>query len=420
MSGAGIAVTGVGLALPLGCSVEEVWDRTLRSAPADATSGRLSVPPFDAAIWLRQPKNQKFMSPCVKLLLKSAKEACDSARLVPSEYSGGERVAAYVASGRVGPEPHEFFRAFGVACDENGDADYSLLGGRAARLIDPYFPLRTLANSGLALLAIEFGIHGPTNNFGQTDVAGVLAVDEAIRDLREHRCDVAVVGAYDSLTAASTYLTFSNAGLLSESGSLADCRPFDRESTGMVLGEGAGTIVLERTEDAIARSANILAEIGAWGTMYDTGAAFWPDADPMGGKLTDQIQTDSAVRDAVRSMTGEMRPDFLIASGVGVPARDRSEAVWLSAALDPAVPVTALKGVTGYLGAATAIVETVLAIQALRTHSLPPVAGLCTPWPEATLAFVRSRPAAMPDASSGMVVARSWTGEWACIRVHSC
>jgi 3-oxoacyl-[acyl-carrier-protein] synthase II len=293
------------------------------------------VPAFEAAPWLRQPKNQKFMSPTVKFLLKSAKEAIEMAGLNPAEFSQGERVAAYVASGRVGPEPNEFFRAFGVARDDNGEPDYSLLGGRAARLIDPYFPLRTLANSGLALLAIEFGIHGPTNNFGQSDVAGVLAVEEAICDLTERRCDVAVVGACDSLVASSTYLTFSREGLLSDSGTLADCKPFDRDSTGLVLGQGAGMIVLERAEDAVGRSARILAEIGAWGTEYDTSAEYWPEPKQNGHG----IEPDAAVIEAIAAISGETRPDFVVASGVGVPVRDRSEAAALSAALDRDIPV---------------------------------------------------------------------------------
>jgi 3-oxoacyl-[acyl-carrier-protein] synthase II len=155
-------------------------------------------------------------------------------------------------------------------------------------------------------------------------------------------------------------------GLVSAGGRM---RPFDRAADGVVLAEGAAAMVLERRADAEARGAPVLGAV---------------------------------------ALPSNARPDFAVAAGHAVPARDAEEA----AELDPAVPVTAFKGATGYLGAATAIVEAVLTLAALRARVTPAIAGLADPIRDLNFVCGGSRPSA---ASRARCFTRSWMGERAAV-----
>ena len=289
------------------------------------------------------------------------------------EALAGDRTAVFTASGQPGLEPSQLFPGFKVAHTEDGLPDWAALGGPASRQLDPYFPLRALSNSGLALLAMELEARGPSNNFVQSDTAGVHALDAAIGALEDGLCDVAVCGAFDSLLTPANELNYRRMGLLSARGRLC---PFDRHADGLVLGEGAAALVLERRSEAEARGATILATV----TLHA--------APP---------------------------PDFIVAAGHGVPARDREEAQ----SIEPGVPCTAFKGATGYLGAATALVEVALAIAALRARHAPTVVGLSGPADGIGLRLVIREPWRLPKAGplSARCLSRSWHGETAAVTV---
>ncbi len=330
-------------------------------------SGR--VPPYELS-GLRAPKNQKFLSPSSRHLLWAGLQALELSgwrrdTLTP------DRTGVFTGSGQTGLEPSQMFSGFQVAQTAQGEADWAALGGPPSRLLDPYFPLRSLANSGLALLAMEIGARGPTNNFVQSDTAGVRAMESAMGALEDGLCDVAICGAFESLLTPANELNYRRMGLVSARGRIA---PFDGEADGVVLGEGAAALVLERRVDAESRGACVL------------------------GRICEMAE-----------------PDFVVAAGHGVPHMDSEEAV----SLDPSVPCTAWKGATGYLGAATAMVEIVLAIAALRARLVPPVTGLCEPASGVGLRLVRGEVLPLPEdrAVSATCWSRTWMGERASIGV---
>jgi len=317
---------------------------------------------------LRAPKNQKFLSPSSRHLLWAGLQAVEHSGW-RRETLTPDRTAVFAASGQAGLEPSFIFPGFKVAQDAQGVADWAAIGGPPSRLIDPYFSLRALANSGLALLAMDIGARGPTNNFVQSDTAGAQALDAAIGSLADGLCDVALCGTFESLVTPANELNYRRMGLISASGRM---RPFDREADGLVLGEGGAALVLERRADAESRGAVILAGI---------------------------------------SVNDERPADFMVAAGHGVPRMDIEEAT----TIDPAVPCTAFKGATGYLGAATALVEVVLTIAALRRRVIPPVVGLSEPAEGIALRLVRGDAGMVPVVAR--CLSRSWMGERAAITV---
>ena len=395
---------------PLGLSVDETWAGCLSGNSGIARLDRFdvsahpcqaaaTVPPFDITSSLRIPKNQKFMNPGVKFAIRAVKEAIAASGVESAGYDA-ERIALHTGSGHPGPEASEFFAAFSLSSGNGLEPDYRKLGGRPSRLIDPYFPVRTLANAGVALISPEIGAKGPSNNFVQSDTASAQAVAAAWDDLAENRCDVALAVGYDSLITVANYLAYEQEGLLSHSPPESAYRPFDRDRDGLVLGEGAGALVLERREDAKRRGAPVLGEICGFGSAVDiSDSTALVDPGPFVQLIREQA-----------TLLGEV--NMIVAHGIGTIDGDRREAIVLSTVFDRAAPVTALKCGTGYLGAATAVVEIGLGLLGLRQRKIPQLARHQCPDPEIALDLVVGNPRYIsPGQPGGIFLGWSWAGQ---------
>jgi 3-oxoacyl-(acyl-carrier-protein) synthase len=412
-----VAVTGMGLAVPLGLSVDEVWNRSVRGesaigprrrfdASAYPSAAAAEVPPFEVAASLREPKNEKFMNQSVRCAMHAVKSAIGSSGIELATLDP-YRVALYAGSGQTGLESAEMFGALGFQWTGEEERDNANMGGRASRLIDRYFSLRSLSNAGLGLLSAEIGAQGSSDNFVQGDPASALAVAAGLHELAEGRADVAIVGGYESLLNVSTFLAYEKAGLLSPSDPALAYRPFDRERDGIVLGEGAAFLVLERTEDARRRGATILGEIIGAGSAMETGDS------------VDAKACEAGMRAAIEA-AGGVTPDLVVAHGIGTADGDGREARVLASLVGPQVPVTAFKSQTGYLGAASAAVELCLTLQALRRGCVPPIARHAAADPDCTLNLVagRARPLGKAGASA-LCLSWSWLGQCAAVAVRA-
>ena len=406
-----IVITGIGVAVPGGIGAETVAGRALRResgigplrrlgnlGPGCAAGGE--VPAFDLDALLRVPKNIKFMSRSVECAVLAASEAVSQAGGL--DEVNPRRIGIYTGSGQTGLEPSEFFAALELA--EAGDEalTYKHLGGRASRLVDRYWSLRTLSNAGLALLAAEFSARGPCNNYVQGDTASAHALAAGFFDVREGRADLVLAGGYDCLLTPSTYLAYQRAGLLSPSDPDRAHRPFDRERDGLVLAEGAAFVVLEQRAHAEARGVTILAELIGVGFAH----------------AIDDLALD-AMRRAIRDAADDLEPDVVIARGIGTREDDAREAAMIADLGFTETPVTAFKGLTGYLGAATAVAELSIAILCARMGAVPPIAGFEMADAGCPLDLVNAVPRRLEgDAPTLLAVSRSWSGQ--CSAVAAC
>lgn len=413
LAGPSIAVTGVGLVTSLGLSAPANVARSLAgdsgivSMEQIACEGRTCcaaalVPSFDVSSILRFPKNQKFMTHAVRCAMRAAREAVDQSGITGA---GADpwRMALYTGSGQTGLEYDEFFRALSLAWPEGQEMDYKFLGGVPSRLIDPYFSIRTLANGGLGLISMELGIRGPSANYVHSDSASAQSLMSGYSDLLEDRCDIAIVGGYDSLLGHASLLAYLKSGLLSSSAAEIAFRPFDRERDGLVLGAGAGFLVMERSDDARARGAPVLAEV------HNVDCAMELNGD--GRPAISSVTLKPLVRQAVNQGI-----DFVVAGGIGTVEADRAEAAALCAGLGCEVPITALKSQTGYLGAATALVELGLGLLCARQNRVPAIARHSVADDDCRLNLVRGRPLNITrEAPSGLFLSYSWGGQVAAI-----
>ena len=413
-----VAITGVGLVTPLGPTAAENLSRSRQSESAIGLARTFSVEghsakalatvaDFDLEPFLRFPKNYKFMSRSVQFAMRAAREAIDQSGL-DLRGMDAARVGIQVGSGQTGVEYDHFFPSLMMAWDAGREMDYKYLGGLPSHLIDRYICLRTLANGGLALLSTEFGIRGANGNFTQKDTASALALNAACLDLLENRCDVAVAGGYDSLATPGNFLAYEQAGLLSHADPLEAYRPFDSQPDGLVLGEGAGFLVLERWEHAQERGAAILGEFCGAGFAMNSVEQWRP------------AWTTEAVCHAVRQAAADTPPAFVVAAGLGTPEEDCCEASALSAIVGNAVPVTALKSRTGYMGAATAAVELGLGLLCARQGFVPPIARHRQAGPDCALDLVAGKSRPLNDiAGLGLFLSCSWGGAVAAIAARA-
>ena len=416
-SGFDVAVTGMGLVVPLGLSVDAAWSRSLRGESGigplrrfDASgfpcTASAEIAPFDLAGSLRFPKNEKFMGQSVRCAMRAVKEAIATSGIELASVDP-YRIALYIGSGQTGLESAEMFGALEFAWTGEEERDFANMGGRASRLLDRYFSLRTLSNAGLGLLSAEIGAQGPSDNFVQGDTASALAVASGLHDLRERRADVAIVGGYESLLTESTFLAYEKVGLLSAGDPSCAYRPFDRERDGIVLGEGAAFLVLERGEDARRRGAPVVGEIAGAGSAMEAV------------DVVDAKASEAAARAAIAEAAGGSPVDLVVAHGIGTAEGDRREARLLASLLDPGVPVTAFKSQTGYLGAASAVAELCLALQAVRQRCVPPIARHVAADADCRLNLVAGR--ALPlkaERPAALCLSWSWLGQCAALAVR--
>ena len=401
------AVTGVGLVSALGANAGGAWPALCGGASGIAPHTRFVSPPggcvasavapahAGAVAWHR-PKPVKFMGRAALCGALAVREALVMAR-VPVPVGDASRVGVAAATGETGLDYATFFAALDVAWageDAGGHLEIARLGGPAARLVDPYFSLRTLANALPALLCLELGAQGPSHNFVHGPTAGLHAVEAALDDLEDGRVDLAIVVGADALTGLPAWLAYEAAGLLSRAPAPDACRPFDRDRDGFVPGEAAAALVLERPASARARGVPTLGHLaGTWSGEDLTGAA------PL-------------LCDGGRRLAG------VIALGAASPAGDAAEAASLRA-LAPGTPVTATTGALGFVGAATMPVQAAVALLALRDGVLPPVARLRTPDAALGLSAVQggAHRWARHPGDAVACVARSRTGEHAALLV---
>ncbi|MGA2740802.1 MAG: beta-ketoacyl synthase N-terminal-like domain-containing protein [Bryobacteraceae bacterium] len=416
-----VAITGVGLVTPLGltaaenvarCRLDESGIGPARAFAVDghAAQALASVAGFDLEAALKFPKNYKFMGRAVQFAMRAAHEAIGQSGIDPRRMDPS-RVGIQAGSGQTGVEYDHFFPSLIMAWDAGREMDYKYLGGLPSHLIDRYICLRTLANGGLALLSTEFGIRGPNGNFAQKDTASAQALQAAYLDLLEERCDVALAGGYDSLATTGNFLAYEQAGLLSHMDPAEAYRPFDDRADGLVLGEGAGFLILERWEHAAQRGATVLGEFYGAGSAMGTNEEWRP------------AWTADTVCQAARQALGDARPDFVVASGLGTLEEDRCEAAALAALTASAevpTPVTALKSRTGYMGAGTAAAELGLGLLCARQGFVPAIARHTQSGPYGALDLASHSPRQIEETEPlGLFLSCSWGGAVAALAARA-
>ncbi|HEY8939238.1 MAG TPA: beta-ketoacyl-ACP synthase, partial [Cellvibrio sp.] len=271
-----IVITGMGIASPLGCGVEHVWQQLLAGKSGlrrldDEIVGELPVKVGGIVPSLAEdsvgglnpdaivsPKDQRKMDRFILFALIAADEAIKQAQWIPQTDEQRERTATIIASGVGG---------FPAIADAVRTMD-----ARGARKLSPFTIPSFLVNLAAGHVSINYGFKGPLGAPVTACAAGVQAIGDAARLIRSGEADVAICGGAEATVHAVSLGGFAAARALSTGFNDTPekaSRPFDRDRDGFVMGEGAGILVIESLEHALARGAQPIAEIVGYGTSAD-------------------------------------------------------------------------------------------------------------------------------------------------------
>ena len=359
IAGRRVAVTGMGVVSCCGVGSESLWTGLLGDPP----QGERRVPDFDPERWF------------------SAKEARQVDRF--AQFSVAVASMAIEDAGELDADPGRSGVVIGTGVGglESLESQIQVFGEKGPRRVSPRLVPMMMSNAGAAAVSIRLGWHGPSETVTTACAAGAHSIGYAARLVASGRCDVAIAGAAEAGMTPVAMAAFGNMTALSSSGC---SRPFDIRRDGFVMTEGAGALVLEAMDHAIARGARIYGEIAGSASTAD---AHHITAPIPGGSGAAACMT-LAMEDA------GITPDqvgHINAHGTSTPLNDIAESDAIAKVFGSAPPpVTSIKGITGHgLGACGAI-EAVAVLLSIEHALIPPTAGYEQPDPEIHLDVVSS------------------------------
>ncbi|HEJ7972786.1 TPA: beta-ketoacyl-ACP synthase II [Serratia marcescens] len=385
MSNRRIVITGMGAVSPLGCGVETIWQRLLKGesgiralpdeivadlpikvggqVPALAQDAEAGFNP-DASV---APKDQKKMDRFILFAMAAADEAVRQAGWIADTEEKQERTATVIASGIGG------FPAIAQAVRTTDN--------RGAKRLSPFTIPSFLVNLAAGHVSIKHRFKGPIGAPVTACAAGVQAIGDAVRLIRNDEADIALCGGTEAAIDTVSLGGFAAARAMSTApAELARqaSRPFDSARDGFVMGEGAGMLVIETLEHARARGAIPLAEIVGYGTSAD--------AYHMTSGAEDGNGAYRAMKTALKQ--ANVAPEevqHLNAHATSTPVGDLGEinAIKHLFGTTGSVAVTSTKSATGHLLGAAGGLETIFTALALRDQIAPATLNLDNPDPAA-------------------------------------
>ncbi|MEJ5241749.1 MAG: beta-ketoacyl-ACP synthase II [Anaerolineales bacterium] len=375
-----IVITGMGTVSPLGLNVKETWENAVRGVSGVApitlfdTSDSLVkiacevknfVPEryMDAKEARRRDRYEQFAT-------AAAKEAWEQSGLDVTEENAG-RIGVVISSAIGGLKSLQ-------------DAIFTLKD-EGPRRVSPFLIPMLMSNGGAGLVSIDLGLKGPSFSVASACASGADGIGMAWLMLKSGMVDVVLAGAAEATVTPTGIAAFDRIGAMSrrEDYSMTP-QPFDKNRDGLVMGEGAAVLVLERESHARARGAEILAELAGYAATADAYHVTAPDDQGRGGA--------AAIRKALE-VAGVALDEvgYINAHGTATPLNDVAETRAIKAAfgeLAYSIPVSSTKSMTGHMMGATGALEAIFCVQAVREGVLPPTIHYETPDPECDLDYI--------------------------------
>ena len=374
-----VAITGLGAISALGVGVPAFWDGVVQGR-----SGVRRITHFDPSSYLAQVAAEvplfdpaqhfderllPLLDPFAQYALVAADEACRAAGLELTE-AESDRAGVAIAS------------AMGGAATQ--DKGYEQLYIRGATRVHPFTIPRMMNNAAASHVSMRFRLRGPALSFGTACAASAHAIGEAAEIIRAGRADVMVAGGADAPIVPGVVRAWESMRVLAPATEdpARTCRPFSLDRLGIVLGEGAGIVVLEEWERATARGATILAELAGYGATADASHITQPGTHaPAQAIATALAQAGLTPSDV----------SYVNAHGTATRLNDATETAILKRAFGahaPRLAISSTKAVHGHAMGASAALECIAAVLATRHGIVPPTANYTGPDPECDLDYV--------------------------------
>ncbi len=354
-----VLVTGLGIVSCMGLNLKAFWD--------EIKKGRSGIKPFDLPIEGTKmsvaatvkgfnpekyfsAKELSFLERCSQFAIVAAREAISDAGLVI-----GERPLMNAAS---------IVGCAGAGQETFDEASYRLYKEHRSR-VHPLSVPKGMACSVISQVSIHLRIKGPAFLISTACASGAHALIQGVSMIQSGMVDVALVGGTETPFNYVQLKSWDALRIVSND----TCRPFSKDRSGMVLGEGAGMLVLESEEHAKKRNANIYAEISGYGMTSDAGHMTRPDVSSVANAMKNTLRNAGINADEV---------DYINAHGTGTLVNDIAETKAIHKAFgDHAkkLTISSTKSMHGHALGATSALELVATTLALKNSVIPPTAN---------------------------------------------
>lgn len=377
-----VVVTGVGLVSPVGIGTEQTW-----SAIQNGVSGIAPITLFPTEGFsctfagevkdfrpedFIDRKDVKKTGRFIQFAIAAAHFAMEQSRLVITE-DNSERVGVYIGSG--------------IGAFEVIEREHTKLINQGPSRVSPFFITATIANLAAGQVSIRYGAKGPNLTVATACTTGAHGIGEAFRIIQRGDADAMICGGSEAAVTPLSVAGFASMRALSTRNDdpATASRPWDRDRDGFVVGEGAGVLILEEREHAIARGAEILVEVVGYAANSD---AFHTNAPPEDGAGVKRVM-ELALADA------KLQPEsigYLNAHATSTPLGDRAEALAISRVFaGTPILVSSTKSMTGHLLGGAGSLEAGLTVLALRDQIMPPVTNITVADDDLPLNLVRDQ-----------------------------
>jgi 3-oxoacyl-[acyl-carrier-protein] synthase II len=376
-----VVITGLGLVSPLGCGVDHNWRRLLAGETGAKKIDMFEVEDLACKVaciiprgdgsegtynpddWM-EPKEQRKVDEFIVYAMAAASQALSDANWQPEAHEDQARTGVLIGSGIGGLQGIE--------------QTSLLMAEKGPRRISPFFIPGRLINLASGYISIRYRLKGPNHSVVTACSTGTHAIGDAYRLVALGDADVMVAGGTESPICRLAIAGFSASRALStdfndQPGRAS--RPFDRDRDGFVMGEGAGCVVLEELEHAVARGARIYAEVIGYGLSGDAYHITAPAEDGDGAFRC----MSAAIRNAG---IGASEIDYVNAHGTSTPMGDEIEVRAVERVFGNAAGkllMSSTKSAVGHLLGAAGAVEAIFSVLAIRDNIAPPTLNLDNP-----------------------------------------
>ncbi|HKI53312.1 MAG TPA: beta-ketoacyl-ACP synthase II [Anaerolineales bacterium] len=376
-----VVITGMGTVNPLGLTVEESWKNvvngvsgvgpiTLFDPSALNVHFAAEVKNFDPSQYM-EAKEVRRRDRFEQLGTAAANAAIMDAGLEITEANSG-RIGVLVSSAIGG------IKSLSDAVITNFT--------EGPRRVSPFLIPMLMPNGAAGMIAIDHHITGPCFSVASACASGIDGIGTAFLMLKAGMIDAAITGGTEMTICSVGVAAFDRVGAMSRRNDDYSMtpQPFDLNRDGLVMGEGAGVLVLERESHAKGRGANILAELAGYGATADAFHVTAPHETGAGGAAAMTMALESA-----HANVDEL--GYISAHGTGTTLNDQSETRAIKAAFGDAayqIPISSTKSMTGHMMGATGALEVIFCTQVIREGVLPPTIHYETPDPECDLDYI--------------------------------
>jgi 3-oxoacyl-[acyl-carrier-protein] synthase II len=389
-----VVVTGIGAVTPLGNDAETTWQQILEGKSGVGPLTRVNADEYPAKVAAEatdfnpeafmDKKDARKMDRFTQFAVASALMAVKDANLTINE-ENSHRIGVWIGSGIGGMETFE--------------QQYEIFQKRGYKRVSPFFVPMLIPDMATGQVSIILGARGFNSCTVTACATGTNSIGDAFKVIQRGDADAMVTGGAEApITKMSVAGFCANTALSTNPDPQTASRPFDKNRDGFVIGEGAGIIILEELEHALARGAKIYAEIIGYGA---TGDAYHITAPAPGGEGGAR-----AMKMAIND--GGLKPeeiDYVNAHGTSTEYNDKFETLAVKEVFGEhayQLALSSTKSMTGHLLGAAGGVEAIFTVLAIRDSILPPTINYETPDPECDLDYVvnKARPKEIKAAMS--------------------